>query len=276
MIMAIRFYNLISLTRDLQYAGTDSRVNLIVNQGGRDIVNVAYKDFDFDKTNDRAQGNFNGARPTQLVEADALNESSFRVGLQGADLWRPEMLFIWGVEEDGRVIPLALETNIEETLSTDPDEGNKPSRASLPIRRITPGDDITMIRRLVVILLTASGDDDGTNNSLTLTGMIDGREVFNASISDTPQDDLEPFIHNIYTFPVLDPFTREELRRGILQLSINGKDKWSPASFAIFGFDTFAGRPEQVVPVSINFPWTQGSMSKDPDEGSAAVDLSVL
>lgn len=274
--MAIRSFKFISLTRDLRHAGTDSRVNLIVNQGGRDIVNVAFKDFDFDKTNDRAQGNFNGAIPTQLLEFDAFNESSFRVGLQGADLWRPEMLFVWGEEEDGRVIPFALETKIEETLSTDPDEGNKPSRASLPLRRISPGDDATVIRRLVVILLTASGEHDGTDNGLTLTGTIDGREVVNASISDTPQDDLEPFIHNVYTLSVRVPFTREELRRGTLRLSISGKDMWAPASLGIFGFDTFDGRPQQVVPVSYNFPWRQGSMSRDPNEGSPSVDLNVL
>lgn len=274
--MAIRFFKFISLTRDLRHAGTDSRINLIVNQGGRDIVNVAFNDFDFDKSNDRGQGNFNGATPTQLVEFDSFNESSFRVGVQGGDMWRPEMLFVWGEEEDGRVIPFALETNIEETLSTDPDEGNKPSRASIPLRRISPGDDATIIRRLVVILLTASGDDDGTNNSLTLSGTIDGREVVNARITDTPQDDLEPFFHNVYTLSVRVPFTREELRRGTLRLSIGGDDKWDPASFGIFGFDTFEGRPEQVVPVSYHFPWRLGNMSQDLNEGVPSVDLNVL
>jgi len=274
--MAIKLFYLLTLTRDLRHAGTDSRINLVVNQGGRDIVNVVFHDADFSKTNDRGQARYFRATPSQLVDFDSFGESSFRVGIGGADLWRPEMLFVWGIEEDGRVIPFALETNIEKTLSTDPDEGNKPSQASIPLRRISPGDDSTIIRRLVFVVLTGSNEHDGTHDSLLLTATIAGREVVNERISDTSQDDLERYMINAYTFEVSSPFTREELRSGTLRLTITGNDMWDPLDVGIFGFDTFDGRPEQVVPLSYHFPWLLDNMSQDINEGVPSVVLDVL
>jgi hypothetical protein len=260
------------LTKNFENSGTNSHIVLIVNQNGIDKVNDPYGNTSQDDQ-EKGQANVYG----QYVEDDEisrenLNNSSFRIAIQGNDAWRPEHYFIWGYDKDDEVIcPLAVEMDINTTLSTDYSEGV----ISLPIRSVAIGSNNMVIRRLAIFVVTRDTGNAGTNSPVNLQINSGGNLIFNYDFPDTPQKDLERGQANLYIAPVGIPFRKRDLDDQSLLLSIKGTDFWLPHSMTIFGLNQDSDRPTAMVTLSYK-TWTfQGHMSTDPAEGDASVVLPL-
>lgn len=87
-----------------------------------------------------------------------------------------------------------------------------------------------IIRRLLMLLLTADKDNADTDDDIALQiTTADGRVVVDHVFPDTSQDDLERTQANYYFVPVDIPFARSELDADSIRLSIKGDDAWIPA-----------------------------------------------
>jgi hypothetical protein len=269
------------LTHAYDNAGTDSAINLVINQRGVDVVNHRFGDTP-QADQERGQANLYSIPVISLVDDDAMDAGSARVEILGDDAWEPEVLFLWGITRDTvprRVVPLAIETDIGRSLSTN-DPGAFPS---MPIRSVQAGDAAMEIRRLLLVLITDGSivngmieSDDGTDNRIALQIVANNELVVQHVIPDTPQDDLEPLQANLYWIPVIVPFTRDSLDIGAIRLSIDGTDMWLPQSLSLFGLDYYDTSPDQIVPLVHLDPWELGALSTDSGEGSAEVILPLL
>ncbi|HEX8874468.1 MAG TPA: hypothetical protein VF780_07530, partial [Nitrosospira sp.] len=152
------------------------------------------------------------------------------------------------------------------TLSTDPGEG----KLSFAPSRVQLGAPAMIIRRLLMLLLTADKDNADTDDDIELQiTAADGRVVVDHVFPDTSQDDLERAQANYYFVPVDIPFTRSELNADSIRLSIKGDDAWIPARLFLFGLSEPEGGqpPEFAVPL-VHLPdWPLGTLSTDPGEG---------
>src|SRR5262249_53511308 len=92
-----------------------------------------------------------------------------------------------------------------------------------------------------------------------------GNLVLQQAIFDTDQDDLEEYSCNWYPFVPLFPFTRGDvLSNGGMHISILGSGVWGPESLFVYGLDTAAGRPNEVVDVLSLPEWTLGIVTAQP------------
>src|SRR5262245_25081593 len=164
-----------------------------------------------------------------------------------------------------------METDLTEWLSSDANEG----ALTLPLRLVGLGASDTLIHRLLLLVRTADEDDAETDSLVQLQVTINGQLHVSEVITDTPQDDLERGVSNWYYLPVQTPFMRQDLvaGNGRIELEILGRDAWLPASLYVFGLDTPAGRPTQLVPLVSKRIWGGLVLSRDPNEGSPKVGL---
>jgi hypothetical protein len=284
------------LTDDSDDSGTNSPIVLIFNvTGGR--FDVLHRTFPDTAQADQEQGQANLYEITEddfepqafvgsTVDPQDLNASSIRIGIRGEDMWRPKSVFIWGEQKDGLIVPLALNTElqgqlgiagqlIDVRLSTDAGEG----KLSIAPTRVQLGNPDTIIRRLLMVMITADEDDAGTDDDIELQiTTIDGRLVVNHVFPDTSQDDLERAQANFYYAPVSAPFTKAELNADSVRLSILGNDAWLPARLFLFGLSEDEGGqpPEFVVPL-VHLPtWPLGTLSTDAGEGARSVTLPLV
>lgn len=284
------------VTNDSDDSGTDSPIVLIFNvQGGR--FDVLHRTFPDTAQEDQEQGKANLYEITEddfepqafvgaTVDPQDLNASSIRIGIRGADMWRPKSIFIWGEQRDRLIVPLALNTNLQGQigiagqlvgvrLSTDAGEG----KLSFAPSRVQLGDANTSIRRLLLIMTTADMDDAGTNDRIRLqVTTIAGRVVVDHVFPDTSQDDLERAQANFYFAPVISPFARAELNADSISLSIQGRDAWRPARMFLFGLSAAEGeQPSEFAVPLVHLPdWVLGTLSEDTGEGSPSVKLPVV
>jgi hypothetical protein len=204
----------------------------------------------------------------------ALTNSSIRLAIRDDDAWKPQHVLILGrteldSEEQGRVIALAAETDLEDHwLSTDREEGH----LSMPLRLVSSGSSSTMIRRVLLLVSTYSGADDGTDNDIELQIAAAGNTVVSGNVPDSPNDDREEYTANWYYLPVLTPFTRNDvLSNGGINLRIHGNDAWLPGMVFVYGLDTEQGRPTEIVHLSSVPDWRDrsefGWLSNAPNEG---------
>ncbi len=262
------------LTRDIEDAGTDDRIVLIVNQNGVDVTHATFGDT---RQEDLERGKANlYTLDAQSISTPDINNSSVRVGLRGADAWRPEHLVLWGrvpfQQTFSPYYPVAIELDITTTLSTDANEGN----LSIPMRTVSRGDSSMVINRLLVLMTTADVEDAGTNSRIELVTTIQGVSTIYA-IPETSQDDQERGEANLYLLPVTNPFTRRALATGSLALRIRGDDMWIPGSIFVFGLNNAAGRPTSMVPLVHEAGWSPiEGLSTDPNEGVASVALPIV
>lgn len=280
------------LTDDSRHAGTDSRIVLIIKEAGsrHDVLHYTFPDT-AQRDQERGQANLYEVNRDEfihlfspgVIDTEKLDSSSFRVGIRGNDLWRPKSFVIWGEDDEGAIIPLAIDTNLQPqgtfgppgavTLSTDASEG----KLSFPLPRVGLGSASTPIRRLLMLMTTADEDHAGTNDEFELQiTTSDGRLVVDHTSTDTPQDDQERAQANLYFVPVRIPFNRSELNADSIRLRINGDDKWLPASFFLFGLDTDEGEPEFLVTLVHLRTWPFGGLSTDSEEGVESVRLPLL
>ena len=260
-----------------RFSGTSARPWLVINQSGMDCVNRSI-------FAQGAIGSLNRGQCFYYYESlqegagsdlrdDLLGPGDLYVRLvtTSSDLWRPELVLVWGKSKEKGTIPLALELDANIELSVDPAEGV----ISAPIRRVMPGKRDTAIRRLLLIVVTYDAPYAGTDDPIYLRVATAEGTVVHEVITDTPQTDLEINSANIYELPVERPFTRAELQAegGAIRLGIHGSDKWVPKKVFLMGLDHPTGQPERVVPlVQVYDP---GPLSTDPTEGIPSIDLPL-
>ena len=106
-----------------------------------------------------------------------------RVGLRGDDAWAPKHVMVIGRAQadftPGRVLALAMETDIERWLSADSDEGP----LTMPVRRVGAGTSTTIIRRVLLLIYTDRGDDIDTESDIKLQIAASGQLMLDQKIT---------------------------------------------------------------------------------------------
>jgi hypothetical protein len=276
--------NLAVLTRNKGYAGTSSNFVVTVNIDGNDVVShhvVFLPPFDIERANAGILPVADTTISPISFDSDSLTNSSVRVGITGDNLWKPEHILLLGRTDPAsneliQWIPLATEVDIidnkEGWLSTDESEG----RLTMPLRLVGLGSDSTVIRRVLLLIRTDNGDDDGTDDPIELQIRVGGGIVLQQQINDTPQTDLDQKSHNWYFLDVAVPFTRSDVSsNGGIQLRILGNDAWLPREVYVYGFDTAEGRPTEIVHLVSMTNWSFGPLSTDPSEGVSFAELPL-
>lgn len=262
-------------TKSTRNSRTNSKTTLMINDGTGESDQL-FHTFDHTHQLDQEKGQANIYRRDFLnIDASQWNPSSFRIGLRGSDLWRPEHYLLWGEFENPRIIaPIAIEMDMSNVLSVNEKEGNP----SAPLRPVIHGSSFFQINRLLVLMTTANLRHAGTKSSIELEIADDNGLVLDYDFPDTPQEDQGRGLANFYIVPVDPSFNRSQLQQngGFVRLSIKGDDAWLPGSFFVFGLDTAEGRPTQMVPL-IHIPsWPFDKLSSDPSEGESSVLLPLL
>ena len=291
---------LATFTKDQDDAGTDAdALNLVVNIDGTDVVDAQIPfpatdgpfsgGFGPDDENwlGQGQGAVSGSIVSGVVkglpvpapfDSDLLTNSSLRVGQQTDDAWGPSDILLFGlinansVEAKQGWMALAIETEIERWLSTDPGEG----KLTMPLRLVGHGTSDTMIHRVLLLTYTPGAGDESTDSKITLQISTGNGIVLNETIEDTQQDDLEPYMGNWYMGDAATAFSRNQVANGgKVVLSIGGDDAWQPQCVFVFGFDTPSGRPNNVVTLCAIPKWGLGWLSTDAGEGVDEVPLPL-
>ncbi len=265
-------------TRHGRFSGTSTRPRLVINQAGVDCLNSAMLSTGTVGSVRRGESLYfyqplpvegGGELRDDMLGADDLY---VRLSTTSSDMWEPELGIVWGMSKEKGTVPLAMEVDVPYKLSSNPKEGV----VSAPLKRVVPGTDDTLIRRLLAVLVTYDAPYAGTDDPISLRVITKQGKVADYVISDTPQTDLEIDTANIYEVPVDLPFRRGELRGNAsaeMKLTIHGSDKWVPKKIFLFGLDQAEERPEHVVPLTkMHDP---GPLSADPSEGVPALALPV-
>lgn len=263
------------LTKNKDDAGTSNIFNLTVNVAGDDVLDT---DFDRDVDDAAAEVIWKNELPAPF-DSSGLTNSSIRLGIRDDDAWAPQEVLLFGQAEPdfqpGRMVALAMESDLQHWLSTDSSEGN----LTMPLRLVSPGSSSTVIRRVLMLVHTiwsSTFGDTATDSPIELEVRAGGNIVLKQEIHDTAQDDLEKGADNWYMLDAAVPFTRADvLANGGITLRILGSDKWRTGPMFLFGLDTATGRPNEVVNLTAQPLRDLGWMSTDTDEGSPSVEIEV-
>jgi len=269
---------LAALTKGDDDAGSNNRFNLTVNIDGADVFT---HDFFLGWNlpgqgptglRDGQAGLEQGEPPPATFDSDKLTNSSVRLGLRGDDAWGPQHVLVAGRAEPdfipGRILALAMETDIDRWLSADSDEG----RLTMPVRRVGAGTSDTIIRRVLLLIYTDRGSDIDTESDIKLQIAASGQLMLDKKITH----DFNQVRAHWHFLEVEQPFTRAGVAsKGAIHLSILGTDAWLPMTVFVFGLDTEEGRPNDVVTLSAIPKWDLGWLSTDPSEGAASVALPI-
>ena len=209
------------------------------------------------------------------VDANLLTNSSIRLGIRDDDAWGPQHVLVFGQTQPAfvpsQIVALAMETDLTHWLSTDSSEG----KLTMPIRLVGPGSATTLIRKVLLLVYTGSGDNVETDSPIQLQITAGGALVVDQPIIDTPQDDLEQYTANWYPVDVAVPFAKGDIAADGIRLSILGDDAWLPTQVYVFGLDTENGRPNEVVTLVAIPQWDLGWLSTDLSEGKPSIPLPV-
>lgn len=266
------------LTRHGRFSGTSGRPWLIVSQAGVDQLNKPMLSVGTVGRMRRGECLYY----YQPLPADGGGEISdeltgpgdlyVRLATTSQDLWEPELAAVWGNSKEMGTVPLALDLDLRCGLSTDPNEG----AVSLPVRRVSVGDDETAIHRLLMVVVTYDAPYAGTDDPIALRVTTPRGTAVDHMITDTPQTDLEIDTSNVYLLPVEEPFSRGELRdaeSAEIRLTIHGTDKWVPKKIFLFGLGQPSEAPESVVTLVRSHD--PGPLSADPREGVPSLYLPL-
>lgn len=264
------------LTQNKDDAGTSETLNLTVNIDGEDVLD---RDFAGD-LDDGAAYLFTSGQDLIQFESAGVTNSSIRLGIRGDDAWAPQHALLFGrIQADfspGRIVALAVETDLTRWMSADSSEG----RLTIPLRLVSTGGGASLIRRVLLVINTlwqTSGVGSGTDSPVELEIVAGGTLVLKQQLPDTPQPDLERGETNWYELDASVPFTRADvLSNGRITLRILGADRWRPMVLFLFGLDTATGRPNEVVTLVAIEVLTLGWLSTDPSEGVDSVDLPLV
>jgi hypothetical protein len=125
--------------------------------------------------------------------------------------------------------PVAIETGIQTVLSTDRMDGDDAdAKTSVPLRLVMRGDDMMVIRSVLVVVATASDEDAGTNSPVNLLFRDTQGQLLDewpiSSGNDSPSR-LQRGIADVLRFPVGAPFTRGDVDS--ITMVIQGNDAWA-------------------------------------------------
>jgi hypothetical protein len=268
-----------TLTKNIGQSQTCNDLRLIVNRGGTDVLNHI-----FNVTEGRVDGPIYYLGPGSPAESTGRGEAQWygfeaevgeepvrseddfyvRVSISGANLWRPAHIVVfayetlWGRETSSgdisyRPTPLAVETDLptdlKHILSCDYEEGVP----SMPIHRVAPGDDDTVVNRLLCVIRTCDENWScpGTDEPIYLRVRRKGENdpIVHYDFPDTTQTDFEAGATNMFIAPVWTPFARRELDDESFELGIKGNEAWVVGDVLVFGIDTGSGRPNTLVPL---------------------------
>jgi hypothetical protein len=268
---------LAALTKDEDDAGSRNRFNLTVNIDG---IDVFVHDFllGWNLPNQGSPGLRDGqtgleaGAPPAPFESANLTNSSVRLGLRGDDAWAPRHVLVIGRTQPdftpGRIVALAMETDIERWLSADSDEG----RLTMPVRRVGAGTSNTVIQRVLLLIYTDRGSDVDTDSDIRLQIAASGQLMLDQKITH----DLNQVRAHWHFLEVEQPFTRADVAsKGAIHLSILGTDAWLPMTVFVFGLDTDEGPPNEVVTLSAIPKWDLGWLSTDSSEGASSITLPI-
>jgi hypothetical protein len=266
-----------ALTKDEDDAGSSDRFNLTININGADIFGHDFL-LGWNLPGQGGTGLRDGqagleeATPPAPFDSDKLTNSSVRLGLRGDDAWAPKHVMVIGRAQSdflpGRVLALAMETEIDRWLSADSDEG----RLTMPVRRVGAGTSNTIIRRVLLLIYTDRGSDVDTESDIKLQIAASGQLVLDQKITH----DFNKVRAHWHFLEVERPFTRADVvSKGAIHLIILGADAWLPMTVFVFGLDTDEGRPNEVVTLSAIPKWELGWLSTDPSEGAPKVPLPL-
>src|SRR5215207_7903305 len=108
----------------------------------------------FREVSGRVRPAFRKLAPCPRRAVNALTNSSVRLGIRGDNAWGPEHVLLIGrtqpAFEPGRIIALAMETDLTEWLSADSSEGHLTTR----LRLVGVGNSTTLIRRVLLLVYT--------------------------------------------------------------------------------------------------------------------------
>ena len=115
------------LTRESRDSETDSSIHVSVNTNGVERLNHTFSDTQ-QTDQERGIANLYDVDVTDNgIQSEQLTDSSIRLGINGDDAWRPQHVFVFGegVTRPGvnETQAVAIETEIDTTLSTDASEG---------------------------------------------------------------------------------------------------------------------------------------------------------
>lgn len=281
-------------TRSDNNSGTDSRIVLIVNDDGFDRLHHTFEDTS-QEDQERKHGNvYEVDVSADGIAPERLNNSSVRVGIRGADLWRPQHFVVWGEQAvDAAVVPLALETDLRVELSTDHRVDKDKGNLSFPLRLVGQGSSSMKIRRLLVMTTTADTANAGTRSPILLDINFGGGRTWSYQIVGSGDGDIGSIprrdkigkgdatfdlFQGVIQFEPPDPShpTRDNIDSIVLR--VEGNDQWEPAGLFVFGVDVFdsRSRPNLLIPL-VNIPnWDLGKLSSDPDdEGAPSVTVPL-
>jgi hypothetical protein len=129
------------LTANFADAGTNSQIEIIINDQGIDRLRHTFPDTPQEDQEPGQANLYEVNVAANNIVPENLTDSSIRVGIRGDDQWTTGNILVWGERfTGGAVIPLAFETNIPP-LSTDASEGV----SSTPLRLVGLGSR-TMLR----------------------------------------------------------------------------------------------------------------------------------
>jgi hypothetical protein len=268
---------LAALTKDEDDAGSRNRFNLTINIDGGDVFRhdflLGWNLPGQGSTGLRdGQAGMEEAHPPAPFDSDKLTNSSVRVGLRGDDAWAPKHVMVIGRAQPdftpGRILALAMETDIERWLSADSDEGP----LTMPVRRVGAGTSSTVIRRVLLLVYTDRASDVDTESDIKLQIAASGQLMLDQKLTH----DFNRVRAYWHFLEVERPFTRADVAsKGAIHLSILGTDAWLPMTVFVFGLDTEEGRPGEVVTLSAIPKWDLGWLSTDSSEGAASVPLPI-
>lgn len=270
--------------------GTDSSVGISVNTGGQERLNFTFPDTWQDDQEAGVANLYDVSTVNRRILTEQLTDSSIRLFIDGDDAWRPQHVFVFG-EGVGSVgqsaCAIAIETNVNTQLSTDPGEG--PS--GMPLRLVQQGDVNQPIRRLFIAMRSLNANKpqpsgavavpprSETSGSLQVQIVSQGRLVVLFEIRNTDQFDMKNAQANFYTMPVIAPFSRSQLDGDSITFRVIGMDDYTPLSLFVFGADRASGRPTSMVPLVGIGDWSQsglGNIEPDPTNGVGAITLPLV
>jgi hypothetical protein len=265
-------------TRTRRKSGSSAYPRLILIQRGRDVLDREMKTAETVGSLRRREClyYFEALPPEGAANlTDELlgpEDLRVRLGFEELESWEPELALVWARSREKGTIPLALDMGLTGTLSGDERVGVP----SVDVRRVAAGAGDTLIRRLLLVVVTYDAPYAGTDDPIWVRIKTKAGVVAHHVVTDTPQTDLEIDTANIYELPVDEPFTKDDLVRGDngeIRLGIHGSDKWVPKRVLLFGLDEASGAPQAVVPlVRLSDP---GPLSADPTEGVPSIVLTL-
>jgi len=262
--------------------GTEASLFLILNVGG---IDVCYQELgnlrpkEPSKFADRSYANlFIVDLPSEKeIDVDAGAYLRLAIGTRAgwtcnyADSWAPRIVFVWAVDNDGRVTPLAFERNANIQLSK-----TKVSPVSFPIPRTSRISRKGRVSSILVIVLT----DDGTWDPVSVAiESNSGNELLSVALDDRDQWDTTTGVTNLYLVPIKpeDRFPLSAIYRGRVRFRIvnRGMDRWKPRFVYLFAISD-SGQDGNGVAEILSVPeWPFGGLSFDKKEGRDEICIDI-